>query len=65
MLKYNEHRTEQRSAEANAKQAWLERCRKNQEKQNRRKIEAARCARHRRLVISATEHILSVETNEI
>ena len=51
MLKYNEHRPEQRSAEANAKQTWLDRCRIKQEKLNRRKIEAEQFARRRRMAM--------------
>ena len=51
MLKYNEHRPEQRSAEANATATWLDRCRRRQEKQARRRIEAARFDRRHRMVM--------------
>lgn len=42
MLKFNEHRPEQRSAEANAAQSWIDRCRKKQEKIKQRTQEEAR-----------------------
>ena len=51
MLKYNEHRTEQRSAEANATATWLDRCRRRQEKQARRRIEAAQFDRRYRMIM--------------
>lgn len=50
MLKNSEHRPEQRSMEANAT-TWLERCRRKQEKQARRRIEAARFDRRHRMVM--------------
>ena len=54
MLKYNEHRPEQRSAEANAMATWLDRCRKKQEKLNQRRREAEQFARRRRMAMGIT-----------
>ena len=54
MLKYNDHRPEQRSAEANAMATWLDRCRKKQEKLNQRRREAEQFARRRRMAMGIT-----------
>ena len=51
MLKYSEHRPEQKSAEANAAATWLDRCRKRQQKLNRRQREAEQFARRRRMAM--------------
>lgn len=51
MLKSSKHRPEQRSMETNAMATWLDRCRKRQEKLNRRKREAERFARRQRMAM--------------
>ena len=53
MLKYSEHRNEQKSMEANAT-TWLDRCRRKQEKQNRHKREAEQFARRQRMAMGIT-----------
>ena len=55
MLKYNEHRPEQRSAEANAMATWLDRCRRKQEKLNQRRREAEQFARRRRMAMGIVD----------
>ena len=54
MLKYSEHRPEQRSAEANAMATWLDRCRRKQEKLNQRRREAEQFSRRRRMAMGIT-----------
>ena len=58
MLKFIEHRPEQRRAEADASQAWMDRQSKKQEKLKRRRREAELFARKRRMMqgcIKATD----------
>lgn len=50
MLKFIEHRPEQRRAEADASQAWMDRQRKKQEKSVRRQRDAERFERKWRMV---------------
>ena len=50
MLKFIEHRPEQRRAEADASQAWMDRQRKKQEKSVRRQRDAERFERKQRMV---------------
>lgn len=50
MLKIIEHRPEQRCAEADASQAWMDRQRKKQEKSVRRQRDAERFERKRRMI---------------
>ena len=55
MLKYSEHRPEQRSAEANAAATWLDRCRKKQEKLSQRRREAEQFARRQRMAMGIVD----------
>lgn len=50
MLKFNEHRPEQRSAEANAAQLWIDRCHKKQERIKQRRQEEARFALRQQMI---------------
>ncbi len=50
MLKFIEHRPEQRRAEADTSQAWMDRQRKKQEKSVRRQRDAERFERKQRMV---------------